>query len=311
MSAYKWDMEKIIITCNAEYLSYEFPKRKWYQVFQSDRIVLMRLDYAGEDDLRADILLRILEHTQETFSYDVHYMYRNELYETILQNYRPMHEMMEHVVLLDMGDALCCSMVAETDEGAAVIRIMNKAGYGAMVPGAQDFAYGITTLKKLRSEAAFPFLAANIRDAGGKCLFEEYRILTINHVKIGIVGVTDGLDEKTAERELVKLNEISSVKHVIAVVSGKGGVGKSFVTSLMAAQMQRMGCAGRAAYLVAHADDDIYSARTFAAEDYALDIRGPRVAQNRLLPAVESGDDHQQYDEHIQNDHKPCCAHGP
>ncbi len=125
-------------------------------------------------------------------------------------------------LLLDMGDALCCSMVAETDEGAAVIRIMNKAGYGAMVPGAQDFAYGITTLKKLRSEAAFPFLAANIRDAGGKCLFEEYRILTINHVKIGIVGVTDGLDEKTAERENLTIEDPSdTVSRVIASMGSR------------------------------------------------------------------------------------------
>ncbi|MDY4920977.1 MAG: Mrp/NBP35 family ATP-binding protein [Phascolarctobacterium sp.] len=37
------------------------------------------------------------------------------------------------------------------------------------------------------------------------------------------------------------LNEFSSVKKVIAVVSGKGGVGKSLVTALMASTMQRMG----------------------------------------------------------------------
>ena len=33
----------------------------------------------------------------------------------------------------------------------------------------------------------------------------------------------------------------SHIKHVIAVVSGKGGVGKSLVTSLMAVEMQRRG----------------------------------------------------------------------
>ncbi|MEF2593521.1 MAG: Mrp/NBP35 family ATP-binding protein [Eggerthellaceae bacterium] len=33
----------------------------------------------------------------------------------------------------------------------------------------------------------------------------------------------------------------SSIKHVIAVVSGKGGVGKSLVTSLLASQMQKRG----------------------------------------------------------------------
>ena len=36
-------------------------------------------------------------------------------------------------------------------------------------------------------------------------------------------------------------HEGTHVKHVIAVVSGKGGVGKSLVTSLMAVQMNRQG----------------------------------------------------------------------
>ena len=38
-----------------------------------------------------------------------------------------------------------------------------------------------------------------------------------------------------------KLNDASSVKKVIGVVSGKGGVGKSLVTSMMAVTMQRRG----------------------------------------------------------------------
>ena len=40
---------------------------------------------------------------------------------------------------------------------------------------------------------------------------------------------------------LKPLNPYSSVKKVIAVVSGKGGVGKSLVTSLLACEMQRRG----------------------------------------------------------------------
>lgn len=38
-----------------------------------------------------------------------------------------------------------------------------------------------------------------------------------------------------------KLNDLSSVKKVIAIVSGKGGVGKSLVTGLLAGAMQRRG----------------------------------------------------------------------
>jgi ATPases involved in chromosome partitioning len=47
--------------------------------------------------------------------------------------------------------------------------------------------------------------------------------------------------ERTAESFRKNLREGASVKKVIAVVSGKGGVGKSLVTSLMAAEMQRRG----------------------------------------------------------------------
>jgi len=47
--------------------------------------------------------------------------------------------------------------------------------------------------------------------------------------------------DRTAESLLEKLNPKSSVKKVIAVVSGKGGVGKSTVTSLLAVAMARKG----------------------------------------------------------------------
>ncbi len=47
--------------------------------------------------------------------------------------------------------------------------------------------------------------------------------------------------DRTAESLLASLNPHSSVKKVIAVVSGKGGVGKSTVTSLLAVAMARQG----------------------------------------------------------------------
>ena len=47
--------------------------------------------------------------------------------------------------------------------------------------------------------------------------------------------------EQSRESFLAPQNELSNVKNVIGVVSGKGGVGKSLVTSLLAAIMQRRG----------------------------------------------------------------------
>ena len=47
--------------------------------------------------------------------------------------------------------------------------------------------------------------------------------------------------QMTKEDFLEKLNDLSSVKKVIGVVSGKGGVGKSLVTSLLAVTFRRRG----------------------------------------------------------------------
>ena len=57
----------------------------------------------------------------------------------------------------------------------------------------------------------------------------------------GSCGVS-GCGERTeAGPATLPTDAKSSIKHVIAVVSGKGGVGKSLVTSLLASQMQKRG----------------------------------------------------------------------
>ena len=59
--------------------------------------------------------------------------------------------------------------------------------------------------------------------------------------------------ENCSERVIEKIstNEDSHIKHVIGVVSGKGGVGKSFVTSLLASELNKQG------YKVGILDGDI------------------------------------------------------
>ena len=47
--------------------------------------------------------------------------------------------------------------------------------------------------------------------------------------------------DRTAESLLAQLHPNASVKKVIAVVSGKGGVGKSSVTSMLDVSMARQG----------------------------------------------------------------------
>ncbi len=41
--------------------------------------------------------------------------------------------------------------------------------------------------------------------------------------------------------EKFQTNNFSHIKHIIGIVSGKGGVGKSFVTSLLASNLNKLG----------------------------------------------------------------------
>ena len=54
-------------------------------------------------------------------------------------------------------------------------------------------------------------------------------------------GCTENCSERTKESFLEKPNEMRHIKKAIGVVSGKGGVGKSLVTSLLAVLAQRKG----------------------------------------------------------------------
>lgn len=127
-----------------------------------------------------------------------------------------------HVLLLDAGNSLGGSINAEVDEGQSMISIMNTVGYDALVPGTVDFSYGIDTLLSLRSKASFPFLAANIFKSDGSSLFENYKILTINSVRIGIIGVTTGLNASRAEaNSLVVADPVETVKTLIQQMSDR------------------------------------------------------------------------------------------
>ena len=77
-------------------------------------------------------------------------------------------------------------------------------------------------------------------------------------------------DKKEKNSLLEQPHALSSVKHIIAVVSGKGGVGKSIVTSMLAVNMQRLG------YKTAILD---------------ADITGPSIPKSFGLKAGIDGDD--------------------
>lgn len=114
--------------------------------------------------------------------------------------------------------------------------------------------------------------------------------------------------ESCSEREQqqdfsAKLNPEASVKKVIAVVSGKGGVGKSLVTSLMACEMQRRG------YQTAVLDADITGPsipKTFGIHQHATGT------EDALIPVYSAkGTQIMSVNLILENDTDPVVWRGP
>ena len=112
--------------------------------------------------------------------------------------------------------------------------------------------------------------------------------------------------ENCSERKVdfhKELHEGSSVKKVIAVVSGKGGVGKSLVTSLLASEMQRRG------FHTAILDADITGPsipRSFGIQGHAT------ATEDAIFPVMtESGLQIMSINLILENETEPVVWRGP
>ena len=98
-------------------------------------------------------------------------------------------------------------------------------------------------------------------------------------------------------------HELSSVKHIIAVVSGKCGVGKSLVTSMLAVNMQRLG------YKVGILDADI----TGPSIPKSFGLKGTVEGDNNgmIPPTTTSGIDIMSVNLMLDDETKPVVWRGP
>lgn len=96
----------------------------------------------------------------------------------------------DNVLLLDAGDTLGDTMIADETKGKAIVDVMNALGYTAMVVGNHEPDFTAETLKQRISEAKFPVLAANITEKGtGKLFTKPYIIQNVNGIRMGILGL--------------------------------------------------------------------------------------------------------------------------
>ena len=96
---------------------------------------------------------------------------------------------------------------------------------------------------------------------------------------------------------------LSSVKHIIAVVSGKGGVGKSLVTSMLAVNMQRLG------YKCAILDADVTGPSIPKAFGLQATVEGDGTGM--IPPSTTSGIDIMSVNLMLDDETKPVVWRGP
>ena len=150
-----------------------------------------------------------------------------------------------NVLLVDAGDEMQGSLLSNLQKGEPTIAVYNAMGYDVATFGNHEFDWGQSTLIDRTTQAAFPYVSANI--VSGPCtgwtspsFATPYVIQTVgtapNTVKVGFIGVTttetptitiasatDGLCFKDpAESILHYYDEVKAASDVVVVLSHLG-----------------------------------------------------------------------------------------
>ncbi|MBI3019326.1 MAG: hypothetical protein HYY61_05495 [Deltaproteobacteria bacterium] len=139
---------------------------------------------------------------------------------------------------LDSGDLFFQSPVAVphlkeqwAKQAEFLVKHLNNLGCQAVGIGETDFALGLEFLLKLKSQARFSFLSANIVDAKTeKPLFDPYRIIRVHGIKTGIFSIIDSsfvlpegikiLDPVATSNKMIQ--ELSSKVDMIVALTHQG-----------------------------------------------------------------------------------------
>lgn len=98
----------------------------------------------------------------------------------------------EHLLVTFAGDAISPSLMSGIDKGAHMIGLLNRLGLAAMALGNHEFDFGPEVARRRVAEAAFPVLAANVREPGGAPFAGTTASIAVSagRFRIGIFGLT-------------------------------------------------------------------------------------------------------------------------
>jgi 5'-nucleotidase / UDP-sugar diphosphatase len=119
------------------------------------------------------------------------------------------------VLFVHAGDTWSPCLLCGFDQGAHMVALFNEFPPDVFVPGNHEFDFGKEVYFKRRSEAKFPFLAANLRGPDGQRLpaHQDRVVLDVGGVKIGLVGIAlEATSNLSSAGDLKFLPEIETLR---------------------------------------------------------------------------------------------------
>ena len=108
-------------------------------------------------------------------------------------------------MLVNVGDAIHGSAVAEWTQGAAIVPVLNALGIDVFVPGNWEFAYGPDVFRRRMRQLNHPVAAINLFDAAsGNRMFAPSVVRVVNGVRVAVVGITSVIVDKSMAPALSK-----------------------------------------------------------------------------------------------------------
>ena len=93
------------------------------------------------------------------------------------------------VALVDAGDALQGSFLAEKSKGTMILSLMKQAGYDFMVPGIHDFDYGAKYFLDLTAQMQGEYYCLNfVENNTGKNVLPSSKLMDFSGTKVGFIG---------------------------------------------------------------------------------------------------------------------------
>ena len=130
-------------------------------------------------------------------------------------------------ILLDAGDLIGDSMIADLTEGEAMVKALNYLGYDALSIGNHEPDFGMAVLRARMKDASFTIIAANLVERNKSKLFTKpYIVKKLNGVTIGILGLAyPKTPWTTAAKNVAEVefqDPVPVVKHYLPTIRNAG-----------------------------------------------------------------------------------------